>query len=79
MEFNQKNYKICEICKVEATSLCIECNSYYCDRCFKFIHDINENKNHIKEKIDYFVPIDTKCPAHPTIPINLFCCDEKGK
>ena len=33
----------------------------------------------IKKKIDYFNPIDTKCPDHPAVPINLFCLDEKGK
>ena len=78
MESNLQNFKKCELCKIEETSLCLECHSYYCDKCFKFIHDINENKNHEKEKIDYFVPIDTKCPDHLKNPINLFCCDEKG-
>ena len=33
---------------------------------------------HKKEKIDYFVPIDTHCSAHERNPINLFCLDEKG-
>ena len=78
MESNHKNYKQCEFCKIEATSLCLECYSYFCDKCFKFIHDMNLNKNHKKDKIDYFVPIDTKCPDHPKIPVNLFCCNENG-
>ena len=78
MESIQKNFKQCEICKKEATSLCLECNCYYCDKCYKYVHDINENKDHKKEKIDYFVPIDTKCPEHPKNPINLFCVNEKG-
>ena len=78
MELNQSVFKQCEICQIEATSLCLDCNSYYCDKCFKFIHDINVNKNHKKEKIDYYAPFDTKCPDHPKNPINLFCCDEKG-
>ena len=33
---------------------------------------------HKKEKIDYFVPIDTRCPEHDGNNINLFCIDEKG-
>ena len=31
-----------------------------------------------RKKIDYFVPIDTVCPEHNGIRINLFCLDEKG-
>ena len=37
-----------------------------------------ENSNHKKENIDYILPIDTRCPEHPKIPLNLFCLDEKG-
>ncbi len=79
MNINQKNIKTCELCKVEATSLCLKCYRYYCDDCFKYIHDKKENTNHKKEKIDYFVPMNTECPEHEGIRINLFCCDEKGK
>ena len=79
MKTNQKNYKQCEICKSEATSLCFKCISYYCDACFKYVHEKKENSDHKKEKIDYFAPIDTKCPEHEKVPINLFCIDEKGK
>ena len=80
MEKIQKNYKTCDMCKVsEATSLCPQCFSYYCDDCYKPVHGKNENKDHKKEPIDYNVPIDTRCPDHDTIPINLFCIDEKGK
>ena len=78
---NQKsnNIKKCEICENEATSLCFKCISYFCDSCYKFIHDKKNNSLHTKEKIDYYVPIDTKCSDHPKIPITLFCIDEKGK
>ena len=77
---NQKNYKKCDMCKVnEATSLCSNCFCYYCDDCYKPVHKLKENKDHIKEDIDYNVPIDTRCPDHDTIPINLFCLSEKGK
>ena len=79
MKNNQSNIKQCEICKNDATSLCLNCLSYFCDSCFKFIHDKKVNSEHKKEKIDYFVPIDTKCPDHPQIPLTLFCTDEQGK
>ena len=64
-----------EICGIEATSLCLKCISYYCDPCFKYIHEKQINNQHKKEKIDYYAPIDTKCPEHPKIPITLFCID----
>ena len=68
MENNQNNKnKECEVCGIEATNVCSQCLVYTCDSCF-----------HKKDKIDYFVPIDTKCPNHPNSPNNLFCIDEKG-
>ena len=67
----------CDICESDATSLCIACQEYFCDSCFKLIHDKKQTK-HEKESIDVFVPIDIKCPEHPTVPLNLFCTDEKG-
>ena len=80
MEKNQKNYKQCDICKDEdAKSLCPQCFSYYCDKCFKCVHEGTKNKEHKKESIDFFVPIDTRCPEHEGNNINLFCIDEKGK
>ena len=76
----QKIIKQCETCKVrEATTLCFDCNSYFCEICFKFVHDLKQNSNHKKEKIDLFIPIDTKCPEHEGNLMNLFCIDEKGK
>ena len=79
MELKQKNFKHCDICKVEeATSLCIQCFNYYCDSCYKLVHEKSENKQHRKEKIDYLVPIDTWCPEHEKNAMNLFCLDEKG-
>ena len=65
MENKNKNFKQCEICEIEATNLCLECLSYYCEACYKYVHDKKAKNNHKKEKIDYFVPIDTKCPDHP--------------
>ena len=79
MEEIKKNYKPCDICKSEAKYICLEClNNYYCDSCYKMIHDIKENSNHKKEQIDNFVPIDTRCPEHQNVPLNLFCIDDKG-
>ena len=79
METKQKNYKQCDICRdAEATSLCPQCFSYYCDKCSKCVHEKKENKDHKKEVIDYNVPIDTRCPDHAGNNINLFCIDEKG-
>jgi len=79
METIEKNIKQCDICKAkEAKSLCPQCFSYYCDKCFKAVHEEEINKNHKKEEIDYYVPIDTRCPEHKGDNISLFCIDEKG-
>ena len=42
------------------------------------MHEDTKNNQHKKEKIDYNVPIDTRCPYHEGNNINLFCIDEKG-
>ena len=76
MDLNQK--KKCEICKEIANNLCLSCMFYLCDNCFKFIHDKSINSQHKKEKIDYFVPLDAKCPEHPKYVMDFFCVDEKG-
>ena len=79
MENKQKNYKQCDICQdTEAESLCPQCFSYYCDDCYKTVHNKKRNKEHKKEAIDFNVPIDTRCPDHAGNNINLFCIDEKG-
>ena len=70
--------KKCEICNTDATCLCFMCKNYFCERCYKLIHDIKNDPKHKKEKIDPYVPIDIKCPQHPDVPMNLFCVDEKG-
>ena len=74
------NFKICDVCESQATLLCLECicSSYYCDSCFKLAHDKKSKSNHKPEKIDYFAPIETRCPDHPNVALNLFCIDEKG-
>ena len=75
---DQSDIKKCEICKEYATNICLQCMTYYCDNCSKYVHDKKENNNHKKEKIDLYVPIDTKCSIHKKYPIDYFCLDEKG-
>ena len=70
--------KECEICKTNASCLCFQCNNYYCESCYKFVHDKQANSSHKKESIDPFMPIDIKCPEHPQDRMYLFCADEKG-
>ena len=79
MENNLKLIKECEICESNASCLCFKCKQYYCDSCFKKVHVKSTKSNHKMEKIDIYVPIDLYCQAHPDIPLNLFCADEKGK
>ena len=71
--------KKCEICGLNSTCLCFQCIEYFCDSCFKFIHDKELNSGHKKEKIDPYAPIDLKCLEHPKSLNNLFCIDEKVK
>ena len=70
--------KLCEICGETAKNLCLSCSNYYCELCYKFVHEKKKNINHKKEVIDPFIPFDTKCPEHPKVPINLFCEDDQG-
>ena len=73
-----KYIKECDICGVNATCLCFKCILYFCESCFKLIHDKQKNSNHKRELIDPYIPIDLKCPEHPINPLVLFCLDEKG-
>ena len=70
--------KKCDMCKKEAKSLCYQCMFYFCDSCYKICHNDEETKSHKKEKIDYYVPFDVRCPEHKLSPMNLFCIEEKG-
>ena len=81
MEKDKKinKFKLCEFCKANATFLCFQCKIYFCEKCFKVIHDLKKNPQHEKEKIDPYIEIDVKCPDHPEYPMDLFCIDEKGK
>ena len=74
------NVKICDLCQTnEATDICYECPSYFCNSCFNLIHNIKINSSHKKEEVDPFVSINVKCPEHPKIINNLFCIKEKSK
>ena len=79
MDKNKVGIKECDICGSNATSLCFKCLLYFCDSCYKFIHDKQKNSSHQKKLIDPYVPIDLKCHDHPEIPLTLFCLDEKSK
>ena len=55
MDIKQNLIKKCEICEAEASCLCLQCNNYLCDLCFKYIHEKESKKNHKKESIDPFI------------------------
>ena len=79
MEDKPKNEKLCDLCCSEATIICLECLcGYYCDKCFKLIHENKAKNNHKSEKIDNFFIINTRCTKHPNTPLDLFCVDEKS-
>ncbi len=71
--------KKCEFCGSNASCLCFKCLEYFCESCFKCIHDKELKSQHKKEEIDPYVPIDLKCLEHPNNPNNLFCLEEKDK
>ncbi len=79
MEKVEKQFKECEICYSKASCLCFECNNYYCERCYKLMHEVKNDPKHKKEIIDPFIPIELKCSIHKQNPLNLFCLNEKGK
>lgn len=78
MEAINNNLKKCEICEEEITNFHLENKKYYCDECYKYIHNKKTKKNHNKGKLDNLTPIGNKCPDHPDNLLNLFCIDEKS-
>ena len=80
MKNNEENkiIKLCEMCGEKANYICFKCVMYICDSCDKIVHNLKISRQHKKEKLDYFVPMDIKCPDHPNDRINLFCTDENG-
>jgi len=69
----------CEICGEIASSLCFKCMNYYCNSCFNYVHEKKINSEHKKDIVNYYFPIQIKCPNHPITINNLFCVDEKSK
>ena len=51
--------------------------NYFCDSCFKFVHEKKNNIGHKNQSIDIFIPFEERCSIHPDIPMNLFCITEK--
>ena len=43
-----------------------------------FTRKKKKNSNHIEEKINEIIPINTKCKRHPKIPLSLFDIEEKS-
>ena len=74
-----KQIKECSFCEIKAIYLCFQCRKYFCENCFKIIHDLKNNFEHKKELIDPFIPIEINCSEHPNYPLELFCLNDKGK
>ena len=79
MDKNSKFIKSCEYCGETSTCFCFECKELFCDSCFKCIHEKKLKSKHKKEIIDPYIPIELKCPDHPSNSNNIFCVEEKGK
>ncbi len=65
-------YKKFEMCKLKARNLSLDCMNYYCESCYKLIHEKEATIHHLNEKSDYFIPFDTKCKEHPSNPLAYF-------
>jgi len=71
--------KKCNLCLLEASSICFKCKKYFCDNCYKIIHEIKKNNEHEKTKINPYLSIDFFCQNHPEYPLELFCLNDGGK
>ena len=78
MEIIQNKNFVCEIWNKKTSCFCLKCMNYFCDICYKLIHEKKEINQHKKEKIDYLIPIDLKCPFHPKYLNEYFCIDQNG-
>ncbi len=74
----KKCSKTCNICNSEPTCLCFICLSYFCESCFKFIHEKEKNSTHKKEAIDPYITYNFKCKIHQLNQLTLYCVEEKG-
>ena len=76
----KESNKNCEICELNSTCLCFKCNFYFCEKCYKLVHDLKKsNQEHKKEVIDPFISFDLKCRIHKDQKNSLFCTNDKGK
>jgi len=73
------NIKECDYCDLKAINICFKCRKYFCENCFKIIHNLKKNIGHQKELIDPFFPEEINCPIHSKYPLELFCINDKGK
>ena len=78
MEDYETQIKKCDVCDSNATCLCFKCILYFCESCFKFVHEKKKNISHKKDALDLYIPYNLKCKIHPLNPISLFCLEEKG-
>ena len=76
---NLSKLKKCDLCNFESFWICFQCKKYYCDKCYKIIHDLKKSQGHKKELIDPFIYYDLKCSIHKTQQNSLFCLDDKSK
>ena len=69
----------CFICELNSSCLCFKCQNYYCEKCFKLVHDYKKNGEHKKELIDSFIFFDLKCTFHKDQINSLVCVEDKSK
>ena len=55
-----KLIKKCGICEADAIFICFDCLNYFCESCYKYVHEKKKN-HHKKENIDPYVPPEIKC------------------
>ena len=71
--------KECGYCEEVATIVCFDCKNYFCEDCFKSMHQKKKSSKHINEKISPILPIEINCLKHEKYQIVSFCLNDKGK
>jgi len=75
---NLTKLKKCNLCNSDSFWICFQCKKYYCDKCWKIIHEIKKEKAHEKTKINPYLSLDFFCSNHQEYPLELFCLNDKG-
>ena len=75
---NLTKIKKCDYCRSDASDVCFKCNDFFCNNCYKIIHELRKDSEHKKIEINPYLSIDLFCPMHPKNPLELFCLDDKG-